>query len=125
MAPQLLPPFPRNPLNCRACSKIAVFAERIALALCFLSFVGQHRTDRLLLRLVSDHGRPNIVSKVGVSREASQKKSKKRRAKTSPAFSLDVFRTFFMQHRVKHLLLRPFLYDVLRIRVVENTSQGS
>ena len=91
----------------------------------FLTFVGQHRTNRLLLRPVSDHGRPKIVSKVGVSREASQKKSKKRRAKTSPAFSLDVFRTFFRQHRAKHLLLRPFLYDVLRIWVVENTPQGS
>ena len=91
----------------------------------FLTFVGQPRTNRLLLRPVSDHGRPKIVSKVGVSREASQKKSKKRRAKTSPAFSLDVFRTFFIQHRAKHLLLRPFLYDVLRIWVVENTPQGS
>ena len=67
----------------------------------FLTFVGQPRTNRLLLRPVSDHGRPKIVSKVGVSREASQKKSKKRRAKTSPAFSLDVFRTFFRQHRAK------------------------
>ena len=64
--------------------------------------------NRLLLRPVSDHGRPKIVSKVGVSREASQKKSKKRRAKTSPAFSLDVFRTFFRQPRAKHILLRPF-----------------
>ena len=90
-----------------------------------MSFVGQHRIDRLLLRPFSDHGRPKIVSKVGVSREASQEKSKKRRAKTSPAFSLDVFRTFFIQHRAKHLLLRPFLYDVLRIWVVENTPQGS
>ena len=90
-----------------------------------LTFVGQPRTNRLLLRPVSDHGRPKIVSKVGVSREASQKKSNKRRAKTSPAFSLDVFRTFFRQHRAKHLLLRPFLYDVLRIWVVENTPQGS
>ena len=91
----------------------------------FLSFVGQHCTNRLLLRQVSDHGRPKIVSKVGVSREASQEKSKKRRAKTSPAFSLDVFRTFFIQHRAKHLLLRPFLYDVLGIWVVENTPEGS
>ena len=90
-----------------------------------LTLVGQPHTNRLLLRPVSDHGRPKIVSKVGVSREASQKKSKKRRAKTSPAFSLDVFRTFFRQHRAKHLLLRPFLYDVLRIWVVENTPQGS
>ena len=61
----------------------------------FLSFVGQHRTDRLLLRPFPDHGRPKIVSKVSVSCEASQEKSKKRRAKTSPAFSLDVFRIFF------------------------------
>ena len=90
----------------------------------FWTFVGQHRTNRLLLRPVSEHGRPKFVSKVGVSREASQKKSKKRRAKTSPAFSLDVFRIFFRQHRAKHLLLRPFLYDVLRIWVVENTPQG-
>ena len=90
-----------------------------------MSFVGQHRTNRLLLRPFSEHGHPKIVSEVGVSREASQKKSKKRRAKTSPAFSLDVFRTFFIQHRAKHLLLRPFLYDVLRIWVVENTPQGS
>ena len=90
-----------------------------------MTFVGQPRTNRLLLRPVSDHGRPKIVSEVGVSREASQKKSKKRRAKTSPAFSLDVFRTFFIQHRAKHLLLRQFLYDVLRIWVVENTPQGS
>ena len=60
----------------------------------FLTFVGQPRTNRLLLGPVSDHGRPTIASKAGVSREASQKKSKKRRAKTSPAFSLDVFRTF-------------------------------
>ena len=65
----------------------------------FLTFVGQPRTNRLLLRPVSDHGCPKIVSKVGVSREASQEKSKKRRAKTSPAFSLDVFRSFFRQHR--------------------------
>ena len=90
-----------------------------------MSFVGQHRTDRLLLRQFSDHGRPKVVSKVGVSREASQEKSKKRRAKTSPAFSLDVFRTFFIQHRAKHVLLRPFLYDVLRIWVVDNAPQGS
>ena len=74
----------------------------------FFSFVGQHRTDRLLFRPVSDYGRPKIVSEVGVSREASQEKSKKRRAKTSPAFSLDVFRTFFRQHRAKHLLLMMF-----------------
>ena len=91
----------------------------------FLSFVGQHRTNRLLLRPVSDHGRPTIVSKVGVSREASQKKSNKRRAKTSLAFSLDVVRPFFRQHCAKHLLLNSFLYDVLRIWVVENTPQGS
>ena len=65
-----------------------------------------------------------MVSKVGVSLEASQEKSKKRRAKTSPAFSLDVFRIFFRQHRAKDLLLRQFLYDVLRIWVVENTPQG-
>ena len=37
----------------------------------FLTFVGQHRTNRLLLRPFSDDGRPKIVSKVGVSREAS------------------------------------------------------
>ena len=91
----------------------------------FLMFFGQPRTNRLLLRQVSDHGRPKIVSKVDVSHEAAQKKSKKRRAKTSPAFWLDVFRTFFRQHRAKHLLLRPFLYDALRIWVVENTRQGS
>ena len=91
----------------------------------FLTFVGQPRTNRLLLRPVSDHGRPKIVSKIGVSREASQKKSKKRRAKTSPAFSLDVFRTFFRQHRAKHLLLRPFLYVVLNTRVVEHTPEVS
>ena len=42
----------------------------------FLTFVGQHRTNHLLLRQISDHGRPKTVSKVGVSREASQKKSK-------------------------------------------------
>ena len=60
------------------------------------------------------------------------KKSKKRRAKTSPAFSLDVFQTFFRQHHAKHLLLRPFLFDVLRIwvveilpKVVEHTPQGT
>ena len=91
----------------------------------FLTFVGQPRTNGLLLRQVSEHGRPNFVSKVGVSHEASQKKSKKRRAETSPAFSLDVFRTFFIQHRENHLLLRTLLYDVLRIWVVENTPQGS
>ena len=90
-----------------------------------MTFVGQHRTNRLLLRPVSDHGRPKIVSKVGVSREASQEKSKKRRAKTSPAFSLDVFRTFFIQHRAKDILLKPFLYDMLRIWAIENTPPGS
>ena len=78
-------------------------------------FVGQPRTNRLLLRPVSDHSRPKIALKVGVSRETSQKKSKKRRAKPSPAFSLDVLRTFFRQHRAKHLLLRPFVHEVLRI----------
>ena len=75
----------------------------------FLTFVGQPRTNRLLLIPVSDHGRPETVSKVGVSPEASQKMSKKRRAKTSPAFSLDVFRTFFRQPRANHLLLKLFL----------------
>ena len=79
----------------------------------------------ILLRQVSEHGRPTMMAKVGVSREATQKKSKKRRAKTSPAFSLDVFRTFFIQHPAKHLLLRPFLYDVLRKWVVENAPQDS
>ena len=74
----------------------------------FLTFVGQPRTNRLLLRPVSDHGRPTIVSKVGVSREASQKKSKKRRAKTSPAFSLDVFRTFFGQPCTNRYFLYHF-----------------
>ena len=38
----------------------------------FLTFGGQPRTNRLLLRTVLDHGRPRIVSEVGVSREASQ-----------------------------------------------------
>ena len=74
----------------------------------FLTFVAQLRTNRLLLRPVSDHGRAELVSKVSVSREASQKKSKKRCAKTSPAFSLDDFRTFFRQPRAKHLLLTIF-----------------
>ena len=91
----------------------------------FLTFVGQPHTNRLLLRQVSDHGRPKIVSKVGVSREASQKKSKYVARKPLRRSRSMFFRTFFIQHRAKHLLLRPFLYDVLRIRVVENTPQGS
>ena len=37
----------------------------------FLTFVGQPRTNRLLLRPFSDDGRQKIVSEVGVSREAS------------------------------------------------------
>ena len=61
----------------------------------FLTFVGQPRTNRLLLRPVSDHGRPTIVSKVGVSREASQKKSKKRRAKTLCGVLARCFSDFF------------------------------
>ena len=85
--------------------------------------------NRLLLRQFSDDGHPKIVSKVGVSREASQKKSKKRRAKTFPAFSLDVFRSFFRQHRAKHLLLIifPNIPRYLKIprRVVEHTPEGS
>ena len=68
----------------------------------FLTFVGQPRTNRLLLRPVLDHGRPKILSKVGVSREASQKKSKKRRAKTSPAFSLNVFFGLFSESIVRN-----------------------
>ena len=95
------------------------------IGLFLLTFVAPPRTNRLLLRPVSDHGRLKIVSKVGVSCEASHKKSKKHRAKTSPAFPLDVFQTFFRQHRAKHLLLNPFLYDVLRNWVVENAPKGS
>ena len=82
-----MPPLPRDNRDNRdplECSKIVVFAERVVTfgsgrrsrVMFFSSFVGQHRTNRLLLRPVSDHGGPTIVSKVGVSREASQKKSK-------------------------------------------------
>ena len=85
----------------------------------FLTFVGQPHTNRLLLRQFSDDGRPKIVSKVGVSREASLKKSKKRRAKTSPAFSLDVFRTFFRQHRAT-----KFTFDGIS-KKIEHTPEGS
>ena len=116
----MLTPFrgnPLNPVNPQVCSKIVAFVVRVVTfssgrrsrMIFFLAFVGQPHMNRLLLRPLSDHGRPKIVSKVGVSREESQQKSKKRRAKTSPAFSLDVFRTFFRQHRAKHQLLRPFL----------------
>ena len=74
----------------------------------FLTCLGCLRANRLLLTQFLIGGRPTVVSKVGDSREAAQKKSKKSRAKTSPVFSLDVFRTFFRQPRAKHIVLRPF-----------------
>ena len=88
-------------------------------------FVGPPRANHSLLRSCSEGGGPIVTSKVGVSREATQKKSKKRRAKTSTAFLLDIFQTFSTQPYAKHLLLRQFLQDVLRIWVVEITPQGS
>ena len=66
----------------------------------FLTFVGQPRTNRLLLGPVSDHGRPTIASKAGVSREASQK-SQKNVARKTLRRSRSMFFGFFSDSIVR------------------------
>ena len=89
-------PFPRENrenYDNSAGSKIVVFAKRVVTfgsgrrsrIVFLLTFVGQHRTNRLLLRPASDHGCPKIISKVNVSREAAREEIKERKSHKNPS----------------------------------------
>ena len=70
-------------MSSKSCKFIAQASENepdVVLALCFLTFLGTSRANRLLLRPFLDEWRPEMVSKPMDSRETSLKKSKKRQA---------------------------------------------
>ena len=83
-------PIPNRAFLLRGSS---LLAPDNALALLFY-FFGQYRAKYSLLKQVSDPGRQKVASKVHVLCEAIEK-NQKRRAETSPAFSLEVFCDFF------------------------------
>ena len=104
-----------DPLDLVVCSKTLILAEKVAnfgsgrrSRVMFFDFFQIASYEKLTFETRADHGRPKVVSKVCVSREAVQEKPKQRSAKTSPAFSLEFFLIFFGQPRAKPLLLRPF-----------------
>ena len=114
-----------------ACSTIAVFAERVVTFgsgrrsraffsdFCWTASYESLNFETSLGPQPSKNRLKGIVFRVRLPRKQKQKK---RRAKTSPAFSLDVFRTFFPT-----ALCETLTFDNIskNPRVFENTPQGS
>ena len=105
----LAAPFLKDPLDPLVSSEIVVFAKRVVTLgsgrcsrVMLFDFCWTALYESLTFETSSDHGRPKIISKVGVSREATQKKSKKNVARKPLRRSRSMFFGLFSDSLVRN-----------------------